>query len=357
MLRHKTPHSIRSATQEHTEQESAVPSTGRYVHQVSRPDGFPAAGNFAFIEDTIPVPGPGTALVENIYLSVDPYMRQMMDGVWDLHTPLEGRSTGRIVESNDPRLPVGEVVFHRQGWRTHAVISPSEPPVRVLPKLDGVPLSTYLSILGGTGLSAYVGLTRIADLKAGESVFISAAGGGVGTAAGQLARVLGAGRVIGSTGSAAKVKHLIEDLGFDAAFSYKDAPVIDQLRQAAPDGIHVYLDNVGGDHLEAAIDSMVDHGRIAWCGAIAQYHRTEPPAAPRNLFDIGGKSIRLEGFAVREYPHLFDEWAEFIVPHLQSGRVVPDHTIVAGFDRVVDAFLGLLRGENSGKMIVQTEAE
>jgi NADPH-dependent curcumin reductase CurA len=188
-------------------------------------------------------------------------------------------------------------------------------------------------------------------------VFISAAAGGVGTAAGQLARILGAGRVIGSAGSAAKVKHLIEDLGFDAAFNYKDGPVIDQLRQAAPDGIHVCLENVGGDHLEAAIDSMVDHGRIAWCGAIAQYHSAEPPAAPRNLFDIGGKSIRLEGFAVRDYAHLFDEWAGFIVPYLQSGQVVPDHTIVAGFDHVVDAFLGLLRGENVGKMIVQTAAE
>lgn len=294
-LHHKTPHSIRSATQEHTGLETAVPSTARYVHQVSTPDGFPVADDFAFIDDTIPVPGPGTALVENIHLSVDPYMRQMMDGGWDLHTRLEGRSIGRIMESNDPRLPVGEVVFHRQGWRTHAVISPSEPQVRVLPKLDGVPMSTYLSILGGTGFSAYIGLTRIADFKAGESVFISAAAGGVGTAAGQLARLLGAGLVIGSAGSTAKVKHLIEDLGFDAAFDYKDGPVIDQLRRVAPDGIHVYLDNVGGDHLEAAIDSMVDHGRIAWCGAMAQYHSAEPPAAPRNLFDIGGKSIHLEG--------------------------------------------------------------
>lgn len=202
-----------------------------------------------------------------------------------------------------------------------------------------------------------MGLTRIAGLRAGEVVFISAAAGGVGTAAGQLARVLGAGKVIGSAGSAAKVKHLVDVLGFDAAFNYRDGSVIEQLRHAAPDGIHVYLDNVGGDHLEAAIDSMVDHGRIAWCGAIAQYHSTQPPAAPRNLFDVSGKSIRLEGFAVRDYAHLFDEWAEFIVPHLQTGQVVSDHTIVTGFDRLVDAFLGLLRGENVGKMIVQPAVE
>lgn len=334
-----------------------MPSTLRYVHQVRTPDGFPAADNFAFTEGPIPPLIPGTALVENVYLSVDPYMRQLMGGDWDLHTPLEGRSIGRVLDSQDPRLRVGEVVFHRQGWRTHALISASDPQVHVLPKLAGVPLSAYLSILGGTGLSAYVALTQIADLKPGESVFISAAAGGVGTAAGQLARVLGAGRVIGSAGSAAKVKHLTEDLGFDAAFNYKDDPVIDQLRQAAPDGIHVYLDNVGGDHLEAAIASLVDHGRIAWCGAIAQYHSAEPPAAPRNLFEINGKSLRLEGFWVGDYLHLLPEWTELIVPHLQSGRVVPDHTIVAGFDHVVDAFLGLLRGENTGKMIVQTSAD
>jgi NADPH-dependent curcumin reductase CurA len=145
---------------------------------------------------------------------------------------------------------------------------------------------------------------KIAGLRAGESVFISAAAGGVGTAAGQLAKVLGAGRVIGSAGTAAKVRHLVDDLGFDAAFNYKDGPVADQLRAAAPDGIDVYLDNVGGDHLEAAIDSLVEHGRIAWCGAIAQYHDAQPPPAPRNLFEINGKRLRMEGFAVREHDHL-----------------------------------------------------
>ncbi len=321
------------------------------VHQVSRPHGWPTAENFAFVEDALPTPVPGTALVENIYLSVDPYMRQAMDEEWQLHTPLEGRSIGRVVDSRDPRLRVGDLVFHRKAWRTHAQVRAAD--VRVLPQEPGVPLSAYLSILGGTGLTAYVGLTKIARLQAGESVFISAAAGGVGNAAGQIARLLGAGRIIGSAGSTAKVKHLTEDLGFDAAFDYHGGPVHELLAQVAPHGIDVYFDNVGGDHLEAAINALREHGRIAWCGSVAEYNSPVPLAAPRNLSGIVEKSLRLEGFLVRNYRHLQSELEELLVPHLQSGRIVIDQTIVKGFDHIVEAFLGMLHGENVGKMIVQ----
>ncbi|MEU5048271.1 NADP-dependent oxidoreductase [Streptomyces sp. NPDC021096] len=323
------------------------------VHQVKEPKGAPTADDFAFVPGEMPPAGPGTALVENLYLSVDPYMRECMNGVWGLHNPLEGRSIGRVLQSHDPRLAVGDLVFHRQGWRTHAVVTPEE--ARVLPQAEGVPLSAFLSVLGGTGLSAYVALTQIARFTEGESLFISAAAGGVGTAAGQLARILGAGRVIGSAGSAAKVRHLTEDLGFDAAFDYHDGPVTELLRKAAPDGVDVCLENVGGDHLEAAIDVVRPHGRIVWCGAVSTYNNPEePPAAPRNLYDVVGKSLRLEGFLVREYPHLQEEMESVLIPHIQSGRLVPDETVVDGFGHVVDAFLGMLRGENTGKMIVRT---
>ncbi len=326
--------------------------TALSVHQVSRPHGLPTAENFGFVEEPLPVPVEGTALVENIYLSVDPYMREEMDeGGWELNAPLEGRSLGRVVESRTPGLAVGEVVFHRHAWRTHALVTEAD--ARVLPPLAGVPLSAHLSVLGGTGLSAYVGLTRIARLKPGEDVFISSAAGGVGSAAGQIARLLGARRVIGSTGSAAKVKHLTERLGFDAAFDYHDGPVGELLAAAAPGGIDVYLDNVGGDHLAGALSALRRHGRVAWCGAVAQYSSTEPPAAPRNLYDVVHKSLRLEGFLVREHLDARDELYEFLVPHIRSGRVVPDETVVRGFDQVVDAFLGMLRGANTGKMIVQ----
>ncbi|WFB10410.1 NADP-dependent oxidoreductase [Streptomyces sp. LX-29] len=326
-------------------------SRARAVHQISRPQGFPTAADFAFVDEALPTPEEGTALVENLYLSVDPYHREAMDGHWELHAPLEGRSIGRVLASRAAGLSAGDIVFHREGWRTHALIRPDE--ARVMRPAPGVPLSAYLGVLGGTGLSAYVGLVEIARVRPGDTVFISAAAGGVGSAAGQLARLLGAGRVIGSAGSAAKVKHLTEDLGFDAAFDYHDGPVGELLRRAAPEGIDVYLDNVGGDHLEGAIAAMRDHGRIAWCGAVAQYNSAEPPPAPRNLFDVVEKSIRLQGFLVRDYPHLRDELEAFLVPHLQAGRAVPDETVVEGFDNVVDAFLGMLRGANTGKMIVK----
>lgn len=327
----------------------------RLVHQVARPQGRAAARDFAFREEDLSAPAPGAALVENVYLSVDPYMRGCMDGDWALNAPLEGRTIGRVVESRDPGLTAGQLVFHRKGWRTHALVSAAE--VRVLAPAPGVPLSAYLGILGGTGLSAYVALTRIALLKKGETVFISAAGGGVGTAAGQIARLLGAGRVIGSAGSAAKVKHLTERLGFDAAFDYHEGPIAESLARAAPGGLDVYVDNVGGSQLEAAIGAMRARGRIACVGAVAQYQDRTPPAGPRNLRDVVGKSLRLEGFLVRDYNQLQGELEETLIPHIRSGRLGLEQTVLEGFDRVVDGFLGMLDGKNVGKMIVRVAAE
>ncbi|WP_405430952.1 NADP-dependent oxidoreductase [Micromonospora sp. NBC_00617] len=320
------------------------------VHQVARPHGAPSPEQFAYLEIPTPVPAAGQALVENVYLSVDPYMREAMDSD-GLGVPMEGRSIGRVVASAAPGLDVGDLVFHRQGWRSHALVTPAE--VRVLPAVPGVPLTAYLGVLGGTGLSAYVGLTRIARVQPGETVFVSAAAGAVGGTVGQFARQLGADRVIGSTGSPAKAKHLVTNLGFDAAIDYSAGELSAQLAAAAPDGIDVYFDNVGGDHLAAAIDALRDHGRIAWCGAVAQYNALTPPAAPRNLFDIVGKQLRLEGFLVRDYRHLQGELEEFAVPRLRDGRIMTDETVVDGITNLVDAFLSMLHGGNTGKMIVR----
>ncbi|MFH8611944.1 NADP-dependent oxidoreductase [Streptomyces sp. NPDC018029] len=325
--------------------------TALTVHQTARPHGFPTAAHFAFVESPLPRPAPGTALVENLYWSVDPYHREMMDGDFALHAPLEGRTIGRVVASRDPAIAEGEIVLHRQGWRTHAVVTPDE--VRRLPAFEGVPLSAYLSILGGTGLTAYVGLTRIAQLREGQDLFVSAAAGGVGTATGRLARLMGAGRLVGSAGTAAKAAYLTEHVGYDEVFDHHAGPTADLLAEAAPDGIDVYVDNVGGEHLEAAISSLRPYGRIVRVGTIAQYNATGAPYALRNLPDIVEKSLRMEGFLVRDYAHLQEELYEFVVPHLQSGRVRLDETVVEGFDRIVDAFLGMLRGENRGKMIVR----
>ncbi|MBV1856356.1 NADP-dependent oxidoreductase [Catellatospora tritici] len=321
------------------------------VHQVRRPQGRPEAADFALVQELIPVPAEGQALVENVYLSVDPYLRELMDDN-ELNSPLEGRAVGRVVSSRTPLLSAGDVVLHRQGWRSHALVTFEE--IRVLAVPDRVPLSAYLGILGGTGLSAYVGLKRVAGLRPGETVFISAAAGGVGTAAGRIARLLGARRVIGSTGSVAKAQYLVEHVGFDAAFDYHEGPIAGRLAAAAPDGIDVYLDNVGGEHLEAAIDVLNDRGRIAWCGAVAQYDDPgNPPPAPRNLYDVVGKQLRLEGFLVRHHLDLRDELEELLVPELQAGRIVSDQTVVDGIERTVDAFVAMLGGENVGKMLVR----
>ena len=321
-------------------------STFLAVRQVRQPQGTPSADDFTVVAEPLPVLGDGQVLVENVYLSVDPYMRQLMDTG---EAGLEGRAVGRVVESRSAEFPVGTTVFHRSGWSTHAVVGAAD--LRRVDQADQVPLSAYLGVLGGTGLTAFVGLTRIARLQPGEDLFVSAAAGGVGSAAGQIARLLGAGRIIGSAGSAAKVAHLLE-LGFDAAFNYREGPIDSQLASAAPDGIDVYLDNVGGDHLAAAISSLRPHGRVAWSGAIAQYS-SAPLAAPRNLAEVMFKTLRVEGFLVREHLDAREPFERFLVPHVQNGSVIVDETVVDGFGNVVEAFLGVLRGDNTGKMLVR----
>ncbi|MFF6990201.1 zinc-binding dehydrogenase [Streptomyces sp. NPDC010273] len=332
--------------------------TALTVHQTARPHGFPTAEHFAFVESALPEPPAGSALVENLYWSVDPYHREMMDDVPDgfaLGAPLEGRAIGRITASRTPLLAEGEIVFHRRGWRTHAVVAPEE--IRRLPRFDGVPLTAYLSILGGTGLTAYVGLTRIARLQEGEDLFVSAAAGGVGTATGRFARLLGAGRLVGSAGSAAKADHLTRAVGYDAAFDYHEGPPADLLRRAAPDGIDVFVDNVGGPQLAAAIGELREFGRVVRIGTVSQYN--DPGASPPHFdyADIVEKSLRMEGFLVSNYRDVQDELYDFAVPHLQSGRLALDETVVDGFEHIVDAFLMMLRGGNTGKIIVRDRTE
>ncbi|MEW2416888.1 NADP-dependent oxidoreductase [Streptomyces sp. NPDC046866] len=334
-------------------------NTAVAVHLTARPAGFPDPAGFALVRTPVPSPAPGTALVQNLLLSVDPYHRGLMDGGeggFALHAPMEGRAVGRVIASRDPGLQEGDLVFHRAGWRTHALVTLGADGTRRLRGHEGVPLEAYLSILGGTGLTAYAALTRTARLRAGEDLFVSAAAGGVGTATGHIARLLGARRIVGSAGSAAKVRHLTEVLGFDAAFDYHDGPVAEQLAKAAPDGIDVYVDNVGGDHLEGAIEGLREFGRIAWVGGISMYNGDRSPAAPRNLFEVVHKSLRLEGVLVRHHTNLQDELEDFLVPHLRSGRVGTDTTVVQGIEHTVDAFLGMLRGENLGKMLVRLDA-
>jgi NADPH-dependent curcumin reductase CurA len=208
--------------------------TAQAIHLLARRQGVPTADLFALVEHEVPDIAAGQALVRNRFLSVDPYMRQLMDDEWPLNAPLGGgRAIGRVVASRAELLPEGAWVFHHSGWSSHAVVTADEPRVRVVEPADGIPLSHYLSVLGGTGLTAYAGMRAVLDVRPGESVFVTSAAGGVGSVAGQIARLLGAGLVVGSTGSAAKMEHVTKVLGFDAAFDYHTAPVADLLARAS----------------------------------------------------------------------------------------------------------------------------
>ncbi|WP_409467046.1 NADP-dependent oxidoreductase [Amycolatopsis sp. GA6-003] len=312
--------------------------------------------NFDIVETEVPKPGPGQILVRNLVMSVDPAMRGRMNDVKSYSPPfvvgeaMQGGAVGEVIESTVDDFAVGDHVLHQAGWRTHAVLDAK----RAVKVDDSVaPLSTYLGVLGMPGLTAYAGLLVSAEFKPGDTVFVSGAAGAVGSLVGQLARLKGAKRVIGSAGSAEKVRHLTEDLGFDAAFNYKDGPVAEQLAAAAPEGIDVYFDNVGGEHLEAAIASMNLHGRIAICGMISQYNATEPTPAPRNLVQLIAKRITMRGLLVLDHWHLMQEFVAEVAPLVASGEIKYSETFVDGIRNAPEAFLGLLSGANTGKMLVR----
>ena len=236
------------------------------------------------------------------------------------------------------------------GWRDEAVLPARH--ARKVTAASGLSPSAYLGVLGMPTLTAYVGLLDIAALKPGDVVFVSGAAGAVGSMAGQIAKLKGAARVIGSAGSEEKVRWLRE-IGFDAAFNYRARPVIDQLREAAPDGIDVYFDNVGGDHLEAALAVLNLHGRVAMCGAIAHYNATEPPAGPSNLGLVITKRLTLRGFIVSDHAHRMPDMIADVSGWLRDGKLPHAETVVDGLDHAPDAFIDLLRGANTGKMIVR----
>jgi NADPH-dependent curcumin reductase CurA len=332
-----------------------MPTTSREIQLAARPHGEPKPSDFRMAEVELPDPGPGEILIRNTFMSVDPYMRGRMSEAksyvppFQLDHAMDGGAVGDVVASNAEGLAVGDTVLHQLGWREHALVRGDH--VR---KVDagGLPESAFLGVLGMPGLTAYVGLLDIAGLRDGDVVFVSGAAGAVGSLAGQIAKLRG-NTVIGSAGSAEKVAHLVDDLGFDQAFNYKDGPVAEQLAAAAPDGIDVYFDNVGGDHLEAAIGTLNRNGRVAMCGAISMYNATEPVPGPRNLHQAVGKRVALRGFIVSDhFDRLPDLHAE-VGPAVRDGRVTFRETVVEGLDNAPQALIDLLRGANVGKMVVK----
>ncbi|MEU7137750.1 NADP-dependent oxidoreductase [Streptomyces sp. NPDC046261] len=337
---------------------SATPATSREWHLVARPQGWPRPEDFALRETAVPEPADGQILVRNIHLSVDPYMRGRMNDVksyvppYQLDQPMDGGAVGEVVASRAEGFAPGDHVLHGLGWREYALVD-----ARRAAKVDPAvaPLSAYLGVLGMPGMTAYAGLLEVASFQEGDSVFVSGAAGAVGSLVGQIAKLKGASRVIGSAGSDEKVKVLIDEYGFDAAFNYKKGPVAEQLKEAAPDGIDVYFDNVGGEHLEAALGALNLKGRVTICGMIAQYNATEPVPGPRNMVNILAKRLRVQGMIVSDHEALRPQFVQEVGGWIRSGELTYRETVVRGIENATEAFLGLLRGENTGKMIVSLE--
>ena len=332
-----------------------MPRTGQEIQLAARPQGEPAESDFRLAEAEVQDPGEGQVVVRNTWMSVDPYMRGRMNDrrsyvpPFQIGAPLEGGAVGEVVASRADAVSEGDTVLHQLGWREYAVLDGGA--VRKV-DTDLAPPQAYLGVLGMPGLTAYVGLLDIAALAEGDVVFVSGAAGAVGGMAGQIAKVRGH-RVIGSAGSPEKVAHLTDELGFDAALNYRDGDVAGQLAQAAPDGIDVYFDNVGGGHLEAALEVLNRNGRVAMCGAISQYNATEPVAGPRNLGLAVGKRLTLRGFIVSDHGDRMRAFAEEVGGLLRDGRIRHRETVVEGLEHAPEAFIGLLRGQNLGKMLVR----
>ncbi|MFC8828937.1 NADP-dependent oxidoreductase [Streptomyces sp. NPDC057137] len=333
-----------------------MPFPSREWHLTTRPTGEPKPADFTLVSTTVPDPAPGQVVVRNDMLSVDPYMRGRMNDrksyipPFDLGEAMDGAAVGLVVASGADDIPVGTAVSHFAGWREYSLVGAAE--VEVI-DTDTAPASAYLGVLGATGITAYAGLTEIAPVKRGDVVFISGAAGAVGTVAGVVARHLGAAKVIGSAGGPAKARRLVEEFGFDIGLDYREGDLPGQLTTAAPDGIDVYFDNVGGDHLEAALGAINPYGHIALCGAISVYNDTEPSPGPNNLVLAIGKRLSLRGMNVNDHEHLVADYRQHAVGWLEDGSLRTEQTVVVGIDNAVEGFLAMMRGAHTGKTLIE----
>lgn len=330
--------------------------TGRVFRLARRPDGAPSPEDFALTEVALPALAPGQVKVRNRFLSVDPYMRLPMTTLQGVHAPtdiggeLDGGAVGEVIESTAEALPVGAFVFSPlMGWRD-LYVADAKAVAPVDPNL--APLSAYLGALGISGLTAYAGLEYVLQPKAGESIFVSGAAGAVGIVVCQLAKRRGC-RVIGSTGDPAKEKALTQRFGADATINYKTDDLRAKLKAFAPDGLDMYFDNVGGSHLEAALDSMKVHGRMALCGAVELYNSGNYRQGPGNFFTAIEKGLTLTGFNVGLFAARRAEMMRDLAGLLAAGALHADETVVDGLENTGKAFADMMRGANTGKMVVR----
>ncbi len=326
----------------------------RAWHLMQRPKGMPVPEDFALRDYELPDLGEGRVRVRNRWLSVDPYMRGRMNDVksyvppFALDAPMEGGAIGEVVESRDPGFAPGDMVLHMGGWRDEAVTPASA--LNKLPSIPGVEPQAFLGNLGLTGGTAYFGLLEAASAKEGDILFVSAAAGAVGSAVVQIAKAKGM-TVIGSAGGADKCE-FVRSLGADAVVDYKAGSVLKQLSEAAPKGIDVYFDNVGGDHLDAALALARKDARFAICGMIEGYNEAQPTCL-KYIMRVIAMRIRLQGFIYTDYLSKMGDFYRDMGGWIASGQVRGRDTVVEGLERAPEAFLGLFTGANTGKMLVK----
>jgi NADPH-dependent curcumin reductase CurA len=325
----------------------------RRVTLAARPEGEPRESDFALDEAPVPEPGPGDVLVRAHYLSVDPYQRGRMSEARSYAKPLElgdvvtAQAVGEVVESHDGRFSPGDVVVGQLGWQEYAVARAG-----TLRPFQGTPITAALHVLGATGFTAYFGLYDVGRPMPGETVVVSGAAGAVGQVVGQLARIAGC-RTVGIAGGPEKVADLLETYGFDAAIDYHSQDVAAELKTAAPDGVDVYFDNVGGPVTGAVLHRLAVGARIVVCGQISQYNDTKAkPTIPGFGFLIVYRA-RIEGFLVSDYAHRFPEAERRLSRWLADGELKCGEHVVEGIENAPAAFMGLFRGENRGKALVR----
>lgn len=322
----------------------------------NRPVGKPTADSFKFIEEENPVTQEGQVLLKTLYVSVDPYLRGRMSSAksyvppFELNKPIQSGLIAEVVESKNPDFKIGDCVSAMLAWKELQVSDG-----KGLVKVDGkaAPLSAYLGVLGMTGLTAYLGLTEIGKPKAGETVVVSGAAGAVGSVVGQVAKIFGC-RVIGIAGSDEKTTMLTSKFGFDAAINYKTTTDMKTaIANAAPNGVDIYFDNVGGEISDAVLANVNQLARVPVCGAISAYNETETPMGPRVQTILVKNSVLMQGFVVSNYVAKFPEAIRQLATWLQEGKLTYIETIVNGFDYIPQAFIDLFEGKNEGKMIVK----
>lgn len=326
--------------------------TNRQITLAKRPEGDVSADCFASVDAPMPVPGPGQVLVKVDWLSIDPTIRMWMAmdtylPAIEIGAPIRSAGLGTVVESNNDDVPVGTVLFGTPGWQQYAVMGPKD---QVVP--EGVDPTAALSVFGITGLTAYFGLMEIGQPKQGETVVVSGAAGATGSVAGQIAKLNGC-RVVGIAGSDDKCRWLTEEIGFDAAINYRTQNVAKALKDACPDGIDVFFDNVGGEILEAALANLALRGRVVMCGAISQYNDAVPPPGPRNLSVLISQRGRMEGFIILDFLPRAGEAIAQLVTWVMSGQLKYKVDVMDGLDGAPEALQKLFSGANEGKMMVK----